>query len=103
MCNEKKFCDKKCLKCKYHVIVPDPDPDDWFNDDDMAMYCTNPDNNMEKEWTSPSQRERILSYISDKPYLKKGWTFICGSMRPYELGKSKEDNIFANKESDVLL
>ena len=102
MC-EKKFCDKKCLKCKYHAIVPDPDPDDWFNDDDMAMYCTNPDNSMEKEWTSPSQRERILSYISDKPYLKKGRTFICGSMRPYELGKSKEDNVFANKESEVLL
>ena len=103
MRNEKKFCDKKCLKCKYHTIVPDPDPDDWFNDDDMAMYCTNPNNTMEKEWTSPSQRERILSYISDKPYLKKGWTFICGSMRPYELGKSREDNVFANKESEVLL
>lgn len=29
-----------CSQCPYSRILPDPDPDDWFNDDDERVYCT---------------------------------------------------------------
>ena len=28
-----------CLDCANHRLVPDPDPDDWFCDDDVAVVC----------------------------------------------------------------
>jgi hypothetical protein len=28
-----------CMDCPYHQIVPDPDPTDWFCDDDIAILC----------------------------------------------------------------
>jgi len=30
---------KTCLSCESHDVIPDPDPDDWFNDDDVAIIC----------------------------------------------------------------
>lgn len=29
-----------CTQCEHHLILPDPDPNDWFNDDDIAVKCT---------------------------------------------------------------
>jgi hypothetical protein len=29
-----------CTKCPFHKILPDPDPDDWFCDDDVKVMCT---------------------------------------------------------------
>lgn len=29
-----------CLDCPHHRVINDPDPDDWFCDDDMAIVCT---------------------------------------------------------------
>jgi hypothetical protein len=29
-----------CMKCPHHKVVRDPDPDDWFCDDDCAVLCT---------------------------------------------------------------
>ena len=76
MC-EKKFCDKKCLKCKYHTIVPDPDPDDWFNDDDMAMYCTNPDNSMERNGlVLANERESCLIFLTSLILRKVGHSSV---------------------------
>lgn len=97
-----KYCDKKCVGCKWCHIVEMPDPDDWFNDDDKAIYCSNPNNNMEKEWTSLSQRRRVIENEQIKFQLESHdyWTFIAGMLRPYELGK---DKMFANKESEVIL
>lgn len=34
--NDKK---QNCLDCKYHKIINDPDPDNWFCDDDVAVIC----------------------------------------------------------------
>lgn len=32
---------KQCRECPHCLIVPDPDPNDWFNDDDeKARYNT---------------------------------------------------------------
>ncbi len=62
----------KCIDCKFHKIVSDPDPHDWFNDDDVAMLYTKlpPDNNS-------------TFYGGGKtPYF-----MISGSLRPYEISK----------------
>jgi hypothetical protein len=34
----KKF--SNCMDCEHHQEVRDPDPDDWFCDDDVAVLCT---------------------------------------------------------------
>lgn len=31
---------KYCTECPNHRVVPDPDPTDWFCDDDCAVLCT---------------------------------------------------------------
>lgn len=33
-------CTKKCNGCPYLLMAPDPDPDDWFRDDDEMAFCT---------------------------------------------------------------
>lgn len=37
---DKTITIKHCVECPYHKVVSDPDPDDWFNDDDCAILCT---------------------------------------------------------------
>lgn len=34
-----KLTIKNCLDCPYHEVKRDPDPDDWFNDDDEKVVC----------------------------------------------------------------
>lgn len=29
-----------CIDCPFHSVLPDPDPDDWFCDDDVKVVCT---------------------------------------------------------------
>lgn len=29
-----------CHQCGFKQILPDPDPVDWFNDDDVKVVCT---------------------------------------------------------------
>lgn len=29
----------RCTSCPHHEVVPDPDPDDWFCDDDVRVVC----------------------------------------------------------------
>lgn len=28
-----------CIQCPHHEVQPDPDPDDWFCDDDVKVVC----------------------------------------------------------------
>jgi hypothetical protein len=28
-----------CTECIHHQVLPDPDPDDWFCDDDVKVVC----------------------------------------------------------------
>jgi hypothetical protein len=28
-----------CMDCPHHQVVADPDPTDWFCDDDIAVLC----------------------------------------------------------------
>lgn len=34
---ENNMC--KCASCPFRIVLPDPDPDDWFNDDDEKIVC----------------------------------------------------------------
>ena len=29
-----------CVDCPHHQVLPDPDLDDWFCDDDVKVVCT---------------------------------------------------------------
>lgn len=29
-----------CIDCPFHKVESDPDPDDWFCDDDVKVVCT---------------------------------------------------------------
>ena len=31
---------ENCVDCPFHEVQPDPDPDDWFCDDDVKVVCT---------------------------------------------------------------
>jgi hypothetical protein len=28
-----------CIDCPFHEVQPDPDKNDWFNDDDVKVVC----------------------------------------------------------------
>jgi hypothetical protein len=29
-----------CIDCPFHKVLADPDPNDWFCDDDVKVVCT---------------------------------------------------------------
>lgn len=35
-----------CTRCPNHRVLPDPDPNDWFCDDDVKVVCTVADRNI---------------------------------------------------------
>lgn len=37
---------KQCRECPHCLIVPDPDPNDWFNDDDEKALCKESENKL---------------------------------------------------------
>jgi hypothetical protein len=39
----------KCQDCVFHKVVSDPDPHDWFCQDDVAVIC-HQSPNKESEW-----------------------------------------------------
>ena len=59
-----------CSNCSNHIIEPDPDPSDWFNDDDIKIRCT-----LSK---APYRGNRC-----NEPYI----TVAC---RPYNTGKEDD-------------
>ena len=36
-----------CDQCPFHKVLPDPDPDDWFNDDDVKIVCVKENKNID--------------------------------------------------------
>jgi hypothetical protein len=66
-----------CLDCENHKVIPDPDPFDWFNDDDVAVVCVifpNDDRDVESE------------YLADRQEFK----CVTGSCRPYNKRKESD-------------
>ena len=52
---EKNLKITSCLDCPHHKVIADPDPDDWFNDDDCATVCTKMKNDKQdkkSKWVS---------------------------------------------------
>jgi hypothetical protein len=41
-----------CVDCPFHKVIHDPDPFDWFRDNDMAIVCEKMPNR-ERRPTSP--------------------------------------------------
>jgi len=65
---------KTCMDCNYHKVIKDPDPKDWFCDDDCAVVCILKENDNRKE---------ISEYSSDmNPY-----KCITCSCRPHHVKK----------------
>ena len=61
----------RCCSCAKHLVIPDPDPDDWFNDDDCAIVCT----------IVPNDKQICNSkYLADRSEFKQ----VSSSLRPYE-------------------
>ena len=42
----KKLTIKNCTECPFHEVLPDPDPYDWFCDDDVRVYCNKANKNI---------------------------------------------------------
>lgn len=63
-----------CMECSAHRVISDPDPHDWFCDDDKAVVCTE---------TPNDKRDRTSEYSSDHSAYK---VIQCG-IRPYRLEK----------------
>jgi hypothetical protein len=59
---------KNCLDCPHHEIIPDPDPHDWFCDDDIAIICK-----------LKASRPKESIYAADRASFKR----ITCACRPY--------------------
>lgn len=59
-----------CLDCAAHKIIRDPDPHDWFCDDDVANVCTltpNPDQDTKSIYPSKRSEYRAIT-VACRPY-----------------------------------
>jgi hypothetical protein len=65
-----------CTQCKMHEIIPDPDPNDWFCDDDVAVVCKLTEGNPQHD---PNSR-----YMADRQNVHRCITRSC---RPYNTAK----------------
>lgn len=63
-----------CLECPNHRVIADPDPYDWFCDDDKAIVCTKVPND---------EREIASEYLPDRQEYK----VVACSIRPHKLEK----------------
>ena len=64
-----------CMDCKFHRVINDPDPHDWFNDDDEAVMCTltegNPNHDESSLYRSTRQNVHRCVTVSCRPYSKR--------------------------------
>lgn len=65
---------KICTECDSHLIIKDPDPYDWFCDDDVAVVC--------KLSPNPKKNEKS-EYLSDRSDFRS----VASSCRPYNVKK----------------
>jgi hypothetical protein len=71
---EKSLKISKCIDCPHHKVIGDPDPHDWFCDDDQAIVCT-------KVLKEESDIKKDSLYVSDRQQ------FRCVDIgcRPYQI------------------
>lgn len=61
---------KTCIECKNHKIINDPDLNDSFNHDDVAVICTllsNPRHNPDSRFVADRQNHRCIT-VACRPY-----------------------------------
>lgn len=63
--SEKNLDESCCIDCEACLVFPNPDPDDWFNDDDVAVVC------------------KQVKNVSDRSKFK----LITQACRPYNIRK----------------
>jgi len=61
-----------CLDCESHEVINDPDPNDWFCDDDQAVVC---------QLTLNNKQNKSSKYAADHNQYKA----VAVSVRPYKL------------------
>jgi hypothetical protein len=65
---------EKCKDCPASRVIPDPDPSDSWNFDDVAIVCCH---------TPNPTRDLLSKYAADRQEFRK----IDVGLRPYQLGK----------------
>lgn len=61
---------KTCMECNHSKVIQDPDPHDWFCDDDKAVVCdltTNPSMDKKSDYAANRQKYRCIT-VSCRPY-----------------------------------
>jgi len=57
------MAEKTCLGCDAHKVIVDPDPGDWFCDNDEAAVCTlvpNPEQNTNSIYRADHSEFRVV-------------------------------------------
>lgn len=81
---EKKIT--QCRECPHCRIVPDPDPSDWFNDDDEKAFCReaghkNGNSTIPFPYEFKYEKEYVWIKIEEnwfKIILLRGWGHLTG-------------------------
>lgn len=79
-----------CLDCQNHKILPDPDPYDWFCDDDLCVVCVlvgNKGQDTKSEYLSDTYDYRSITRSCRPHYLRKEST--CPNWCPLPSEKNK--------------
>ena len=69
----KTFKISNCMDCPNSHVIPDPDPDDWFCDDDCAVICTktiNPNKKLGTRYIADRSDFRTIT-VACRPYRKR--------------------------------
>ena len=63
---------ENCHECQFKKVEIDPDPDDWFNDDDVKVVCTKKRNKVITSACRPYNIKKECVGVPDWcPLLKK--------------------------------
>jgi hypothetical protein len=68
---------ESCLDCRDHDVIADPDPNDWFCDNDVAIIC---------KLAKNIYKDSNSKYSSDRQEFR----ILASSCRPYELKRSSK-------------
>jgi len=63
-----------CLDCPFHKVIPDPDPEDWFCDDDVAIVCLKTKNdryNLKSKYQADKQPFKCVTVACRPHHIKK--------------------------------
>jgi hypothetical protein len=67
-----------CIDCNEHRVIKDPDPNDWFCDDDVAVVCTlmgNTKRDLDSKYLAERNEFRCIT-VGCRPYNIKKETVV---------------------------